>query len=188
MRCDDVMDIFAVHAVAGYVGLLLTGIFTQASVANNDGYLEIPGGWLDGHFIQLPVQLAWCVAVTAWTGGVTFVIMFVLDHIPGIGPFRSSETAEIIGVDEEQCGEFAYDFAFFNRDLEGNYEPEHGQKLPMMEHKDGCAVQKSISPAGSRTDSTQGTSPNEAAEEVLQHRETESAVKPAPALPETKAE
>lgn len=135
-HCDDVMDVFAVHAVAGIVGLLLTGIFTQASVASNDGYLQITGGWLDGHFYQLAQQLAWCVAVTAWTAGVTYAIMFIIDHIPGIGPFRASETAEIIGVDEEQCGEFAYDFAYFNRDLEGNYDPEHGQKLSMMEHKD----------------------------------------------------
>lgn len=145
VHCDDVMDIFAVHAVAGYVGLLLTGIFTQESVAHNDGYLSIEGGWLNGHFIQLAQQLAWCVAVTAWTGGVTYAIMFVLDHIPGIGPFRASETAEIVGVDEEQCGEFAYDFAYFNRDLEGNYEPDHGHKLNMMEHKKGVDGSSSTS-------------------------------------------
>ncbi|PWN51831.1 putative low affinity ammonium transporter [Violaceomyces palustris] len=118
MRVDDVMDVFSVHALAGYVGLLLTGIFTQASVANNDGYTVIPGGWIDGHWIQLPIQLAWCVAVTAWCGGVTFAIMFVLDHTPYIGPFRATETGEIIGMDEDQCGEFAYDFAERLRDVE----------------------------------------------------------------------
>ncbi|PWN20133.1 ammonium transporter [Microstroma glucosiphilum] len=110
MRCDDAMDVFAVHALAGYVGLFLTGIFAQASVAYNDGSLVIDGGWLDGNFIQLPYQIAWIVATTAWTAGVTFAIMFVLDHIPGIGPFRPTETAEIIGMDEEQLGEWAYDW------------------------------------------------------------------------------
>lgn len=153
VHCDDAMDIYAVHAVAGYVGLILTGVFAQKSVAFNDGYLSINGGWLDGNFIQVPYQIAWCVAVTAWTAGVTFAIMFVLDHIPGIGPFRASETAEIIGVDEEQCGEFAYDFAYFNRDLEGNYEPEHGMKLSMQEHKtgpngNGSTASTSASPTG----------------------------------------
>jgi hypothetical protein len=34
--------------------------------------------------------------------------------------FRASEEAEIIGVDEDQCGEFAYDYAFVYRDLEHN--------------------------------------------------------------------
>lgn len=112
MRNDDAMDVFACHALSGVVGLLLTGIFAQKSVANNDGFLEIPGGWLDGHFVQLPIQLAWCAVSMAWCAGVTFAIMFVLDHTPFIGPFRTTEEAEIIGVDEEQCGEWAYDYAY----------------------------------------------------------------------------
>jgi len=138
MQCDDVMDVFAVHALAGWVGLLCTGLFAQASVAANDGVLEIPGGWIDRHWIQLAIQLGWCAATTAWTGGVTFLIMLVIDHIPGIGPFRASETAEIIGVDEEQCGEFAYDYAFINRDLEGNCSPEdlgHVQQTLSLQEK-----------------------------------------------------
>lgn len=57
----------------------------------------------------------------------------MIDHIPGIGPFRASETAEIVGVDEEQLGEFAQDVYYFNRDLEGNCTPEdlgHVSKRP----------------------------------------------------------
>jgi len=46
MRVDDPMDIFAVHALAGVVGLFMTGLFAQASVAANDGYAVIDGGWL----------------------------------------------------------------------------------------------------------------------------------------------
>ncbi|EST08770.1 Ammonium transporter AmtB-like domain protein [Kalmanozyma brasiliensis GHG001] len=133
MRVDDVMDIFSVHALAGIVGTLMTGIFTQASVANNDGNTVITGGWLDGNWIQLAYQLAYCVAVTSWCGGVTFAIMFVIDHTPFIGPFRSSEMGEVVGMDEDQCGEWAYDYAFINRDLEGNYNPTHGQKLDINE-------------------------------------------------------
>ncbi len=123
-RCDDAMDIFAVHALAGIVGLLLTGIFAQASVAANDAITAIPGGWLDGNFIQLPKQIAWCAVTTAWCGVVTYLLMFILDHIPYIGPFRSTELAEIIGLDEDQCGEHAYDYAMLNRDLEGNCDRE----------------------------------------------------------------
>jgi Amt family ammonium transporter len=46
MRVDDVMDIFAVHALAGIVGVLMTGLFAQASVAATDGFAVIDGGWL----------------------------------------------------------------------------------------------------------------------------------------------
>jgi Amt family ammonium transporter len=46
MRVDDPMDIFAVHALAGMIGLFMTGLFAQASVAANDGYAVIDGGWM----------------------------------------------------------------------------------------------------------------------------------------------
>jgi ammonium transporter, Amt family len=36
----------------------LTGIFAQSSVAGFDGIAQIPGGWLDHHYIQLAIQLA----------------------------------------------------------------------------------------------------------------------------------
>jgi Amt family ammonium transporter len=53
---DDTLDIFASHAVGGLVGNLLTGLFTQSSVAGFDGSLPIPGGWLDHHWKQLGIQ------------------------------------------------------------------------------------------------------------------------------------
>ena len=40
------------------VGNILTGIFAQSSVAGFDGISQIPGGWLDHHYIQLGIQLA----------------------------------------------------------------------------------------------------------------------------------
>ncbi|PWN42723.1 putative low affinity ammonium transporter [Ceraceosorus guamensis] len=155
MRCDDAMDVFAVHALAGWVGLLCTGLFAQASVANNDGILEIPGGWIDQHYVQLAIQLAWCAATTAWTGGVTFAIMLVIDHIPYVGPFRASETAEIIGVDEDQCGEWAQDSFFINRDLEGNCSPadlgHHAQPLNIHEKATDLSAPSASSEEGNGT-------------------------------------
>lgn len=46
MRCDDVMDIFAVHALAGIVGVIMTGFFAQAEYAATDAYAAIGGGWM----------------------------------------------------------------------------------------------------------------------------------------------
>ena len=51
-------QIFATHAIGGVVGNILTGIFAQASVAGFDGIAQIPGGWLDHHYVQLAIQLA----------------------------------------------------------------------------------------------------------------------------------
>lgn len=119
MRVDDVMDIFAVHSLAGVVGVLMTGLFAQSSVAANDGFSAIDGGWLDHNYIQLAKQLAWACVGLGYTFVVTLLIMFVINLIPGCH-FRASEEAEIVGMDEVELGEYVADYAFVERDLEGN--------------------------------------------------------------------
>lgn len=119
MQVDDPMDVFAVHCLAGVVGVLMTGIFAQASVTNNDGYTVIPGGWLDGHWVQFAKQLAWAAVGFTWTFVVTYAIMFVINLVPGLH-FRASDEAEVVGMDEVEHMEFVADYAFYQRDLEGN--------------------------------------------------------------------
>lgn len=119
MRVDDPMDIFAVHALAGVVGTFMTGIFAQASVINNDGYTIAPGGWLDGNWVQLGKQTAWICVGVAWTFIVTYAIMFVINLVPGLH-FRASEEAEVVGMDEVEHDEYVADYAWVQRDLEGN--------------------------------------------------------------------
>ena len=68
---DDTLDIFATHAIGGLVGNLLTGLFTQSSVAEFDGSLPIPGGWLDHNYKQLGIQLAASVAGMSYSCVVT---------------------------------------------------------------------------------------------------------------------
>ena len=64
----------------------------------------------------------WIAVGTAWTFVVTYAIMFVINFIPGCH-FRSTEEAEIVGMDEIELGEYVADYAYHERDLEGNYEP-----------------------------------------------------------------
>jgi ammonia channel protein AmtB len=52
----------------------------------------------DRNWIQLGKQVAWCVVGFAWVFVVTYAIMFVINFIPGC-KFRSSEEAEIVGMD-----------------------------------------------------------------------------------------
>jgi ammonium transporter, Amt family len=69
----------------------------------------IPGGWLNHHWIQVVYQL--CDSITGFTYSfvLTFVILYVMNWIPGLS-IRASEEAEIEGIDEAEIGEFAYDF------------------------------------------------------------------------------
>lgn len=119
MRVDDPMDVFAVHALAGVIGTLMTGLFAQSSMAATDGYAVIPGGWLNRNFIQLGKQVAWVAVGVSYTFIVTYLIMFVINLVPGLH-FRASEEAEVVGMDEVEHDEFVADYAWFQRDLEGN--------------------------------------------------------------------
>ncbi|RIA91694.1 ammonium transporter AmtB-like domain-containing protein [Glomus cerebriforme] len=103
---DDALDVFAVHGVGGIVGNLLTGIFAQKSIAALDGQV-INGGWLDGHWIQLGYQAADSVTGASYSFVVTYLILFIMDKIPGLS-LRADPEAEAKGLDETELGELAY--------------------------------------------------------------------------------
>ncbi|KAF8960438.1 ammonium transporter [Flammula alnicola] len=113
---DDALDIFATHAVGGIVGNLLTGLFAQASVAGFDGVTVIGGGWLDHHYIQLGYQLADSVAGLSYSFVVTTIILWIMHFIPGLR-LRTTEEAEILGVDDAEMGEFAYDYVGLEQEI-----------------------------------------------------------------------
>lgn len=120
-KFDDALDVFSTHAIGGLVGSLLTGIFADSRVTGFDGLTVIPGGWINQNYIQLGYQLANSVYILAYTFIMTMIILVIIDHIPGLS-LRASEEAEIIGIDEDQCGEAGYDYAFLNRDVEQPHE------------------------------------------------------------------
>lgn len=75
-------QIYACHGVAGIVGLVFTGVFAQASVTANDGFTVIPGGWLDQNYRQVGIQLAYICAVWGYVFVVSYLLMFLIDHVP----------------------------------------------------------------------------------------------------------
>ncbi|KAF8137179.1 ammonium transporter AmtB-like domain-containing protein [Boletus edulis] len=134
-KYDDTLDIFASHAVGGVVGNLLTGLFAQASVAGADGITTIPGGWLDQNYRQLGIQLADSASGLSYSFVMTTIILWVMHFIPFLR-LRCDEETEIIGVDDAEMGEFAYDYVGIEAELlprqeynntatGGSREPQH---------------------------------------------------------------
>jgi len=117
---DDCLDIFASHAIGGIVGNVLTAFFAQKSVAAFDGFTVIPGGWLDHHYIQLGYQVADSVAGFSYSFVVTTLILWVMHFIPGLRIRLDNEEAEIIGIDDAEMGEFAYDYVGIDAELNTN--------------------------------------------------------------------
>ncbi|KAF9423490.1 hypothetical protein BGZ76_003648 [Entomortierella beljakovae] len=111
---DDALDVFAVHYVGGLIGLLLTGIFAQQSIIKLSypiGATNVPiGGWLDGNFKQVLYQLAAIGSVTAWAFVVTYIILVIMNKIPGMR-LRLKDHEEELGTDIAIMGESAYGFA-----------------------------------------------------------------------------
>lgn len=117
IKIDDAMDIFAEHGIAGMIGLFFNGLFGATYIIGLDGVNtgSIPSGWLERRWIQLGQQVAYIVACTVYAFVVSALIAFIIDKIPGLH-LRASDDAELLGMDDDQLGEFAYDYVEVRRD------------------------------------------------------------------------
>jgi ammonium transporter, Amt family len=101
------------------IGLLANGIFSASYIIGLDGVnanAELnPGGWILHHWSQLYKQFAYIVAVTAWSFVISAILAFIINLIPGLH-LRASGEAELLGMDDDQLGEFAYDYVEVRRD------------------------------------------------------------------------
>ncbi|KIJ95401.1 hypothetical protein K443DRAFT_11410 [Laccaria amethystina LaAM-08-1] len=113
---DDALDIFASHAVGGFVGNILTAFFAQASVAGSDGYTVIPGGWLDHHYAQLAIHLADSAAGISYSFVMTTLILWVMHFIPGLR-VRVHEDIEVLGIDVCEIAEPPYNYVCLKTEL-----------------------------------------------------------------------
>ncbi|WPH00544.1 ammonium transporter-like protein [Acrodontium crateriforme] len=116
IKIDDAMDVFAEHGVAGMVGLLFNAFFGASYIIGLDGVnTGATGGWLDHKWKQLYIQFAYIVAASAYSFVMSAIIAFAVNLIPGLH-LRASEEAELLGMDDDQLGEFAYDYVEVRRD------------------------------------------------------------------------
>lgn len=115
VRVDDSFDTFAEHGIAGIIGLMFNGLFAADWVLGLDNVTIHPGGWINHNWSQLYKQLAYTAACVGYTLFMTVLIGFAVDYIPGC-KLRASEDAELRGMDDDQIGEFAYDYVEVRRD------------------------------------------------------------------------
>lgn len=148
IRIDDSMDVFAEHGIAGMVGLIFNALFAADYIIGLDGVNTgiINGGWLNHNYKQLYIQVAYIVACTGYAFVVSALLAIIINLIPGLH-LRASEEAELLGMDDDQLGEFAYDYVEVRRDYlawtpakdepektESNVNPSDRHGIP--EHSD----------------------------------------------------
>ncbi|KAJ2899734.1 ammonium transporter [Zalerion maritima] len=113
---DDSLDVFAEHCVGGIVGLIFNAFFAYDWIIGLDGVnAEVTGGFPNKNFKQLYIQVAYVVACLAYSFVVSAILAKAIDMVPGLH-LRASEEAELLGLDDDQHGEFAYDYVEVRRD------------------------------------------------------------------------
>jgi Amt family ammonium transporter len=96
---DDTLDAFGIHGIGGAIGAILTGVFADPSIN------EAGKGLLYGNPGQLLTQLIAVGITVAYSGIMTFVIFMFIKGIIGV---RVDAEDEVMGLDESQHGEKAY--------------------------------------------------------------------------------
>jgi len=99
LRIDDSLDVTPVHGVGGVIGTLLTGVFMSASLGGV-GYAA--NGTMGG---QLGTQLAGVLAVGAWSGIATWMLLKLTGAMTGM---RVSPDQETEGLDTVEHNEKGY--------------------------------------------------------------------------------
>jgi Amt family ammonium transporter len=95
---DDSLDVFPVHGVGGILGTLLTGVFA-ATALGGAGYGE--GATMGS---QVLVQIAGILAVGAWSGVLTYVLLKLSDAAVGMRVSREDETQGLDTVLHNETG------------------------------------------------------------------------------------
>jgi ammonium transporter, Amt family len=103
LQWDDALDVWGVHGVGGFLGIILLGVFASTSwnPASNGGVDGLLAG--NPHFFF--VQLAGTAFSSAWALVFTLGMLWVIDHIT---PVRVEASDEVSGLDDALHGETAY--------------------------------------------------------------------------------
>jgi Amt family ammonium transporter len=121
-RFDDSLDVVGVHLVGGIVGTLMVGLFGSTAV----NALSVDGLFYGGGFTQLGKQAVAAATVMVYSFVVAAILGLVINKTIG---FRISEENEVMGVDEAEHAETAYDFS----SLGGGAGLHHGSAARIAE-------------------------------------------------------
>ena len=101
LHWDDALDVWGVHGVGGFIGILMLGLFSTKAFnpASTDGLLAGNGGF----FLK---QLAAALFSSVWAFVFTFGMLWLIDRVT---PVKVAVGTEEAGLDASLHGEQAYE-------------------------------------------------------------------------------
>jgi Amt family ammonium transporter len=103
LKWDDALDVWGVHGVGGFLGIVLLGVF--ASTAWNSAETGGVDGLLNGNPHFFLVQCAAVLISSVWAFVATLGMLWLINKITVV---RVSESEEAAGLDDALHGEQAY--------------------------------------------------------------------------------
>ncbi len=100
LQWDDALDVWGVHGVGGFLGVLCLGLFADLSMNPNGSNGLLLGD--SGFFVKESVAV---VAAAAFAFVFTYLMLWIINKIT---PVRVSTKEEELGLDESLHGETAY--------------------------------------------------------------------------------
>ncbi len=97
---DDALDVWGVHGVGGFLGIVLLGVFasTAFNPAGTNGLVSGNGAFFFKQLVAVAVS-------SVWAFGFTFGMLWLIDRVT---PVKVAAGAEEMGLDEALHGEKAY--------------------------------------------------------------------------------
>ncbi len=100
MKWDDALDVWAVHGVGGFIGILMLGLFASTSI--NPGGAD---GLFEGEAVFFGKQAVAVVSASIYAFIATYLILLGINRFT---PVLTDESDEEMGVDQSLHGEVAY--------------------------------------------------------------------------------
>jgi Amt family ammonium transporter len=119
LHWDDALDVWGVHGVGGFLGIVMLGIF-----ANKQFNPAGANGLLYGDPLFLLKQVVAVTFSSVWAFVFTYAMLRIIDVFTTV---KVSEMSEEIGLDESIHGEHAYEDVFASDDLAHTVNQAHAE-------------------------------------------------------------
>jgi Amt family ammonium transporter len=100
LQWDDALDVWGVHGVGGFLGIVLLGLFatTAFNPAGTDGLIAGNGAFFFKQLVAVAVS-------SAWAFGFTYAMLWLIDRVTTV---KVDDSTQESGLDAALHGETAY--------------------------------------------------------------------------------